>query len=59
MSSSMGTVVRSSPSEMATVPSGTRSARRSRGVMRGATRVASVPMAFATRSKVLRDGGHR
>ncbi len=30
-----------------------------RGAMRGATRVASVPIALATRSKVLREGGHR
>ena len=55
----MGTAVRSSPNAMATAPSGTRSARRRRGAMRGATRVASVPIALATRSKVLREGGHR
>ena len=55
----MGTDVRSRPSEMATAPSGTRSARRRRGSMRGATRVAAVPMALATRSSVLREGGHR
>ena len=55
----MGTAVRSSPSTMATAPSGTRSACRTRRSMCGATRVTAVPIALATRSTVLRDGGQR
>ena len=44
---------------MATAPSGTRSACRPRRSMCGATRVTAVPIALATRSNVLRDGGQR
>ena len=42
----MGTAVRSSPSTMATAPSGTRSACRTRRSMCGATRVTAVPHRF-------------